>query len=164
MARQKPRGYQVRIDPEIWVDQDLADSCSRTARFIYIDSLFYLAAASDPDGMYPHAQLVREVGVEALRVADQLIGFGVWQDLGLGYRVLPRSGCCVVPERRAAIPAAIRRAVMARDHGRCVDCGATDDLALDHIYPWSLGGPDTVENLRVLCRPCNSSKGARILP
>ena len=63
---------------------------------------------------------------------------------------------------RAAIPAELRAAVFERDGHACVRCGATDDLTLDHIHPWSLGGPDTENNLRVLCRPCNSSKGDRV--
>lgn len=67
-----------------------------------------------------------------------------------------------VPQSRADIPAAVRLAVYARDGHQCVLCAATDDLTLDHIYPWSLGGPDTEENLRVLCRSCNSRKGARV--
>lgn len=63
---------------------------------------------------------------------------------------------------RPAIPRAIRDAVMARDGNACVHCQATEKLSLDHIYPWSLGGPDTVENLQVLCRSCNSAKGAKV--
>lgn len=63
---------------------------------------------------------------------------------------------------RAAIPSSIRDLVLDRDGHACRLCGTTEDLTLDHIYPWSLGGPDTPENLRVLCRSCNSSKGDRV--
>lgn len=63
---------------------------------------------------------------------------------------------------RPAIPRAVRDAVFQRDGRRCGECEATDDLTLDHVHPWSLGGVDTVDNLRVLCRPCNSRKGARV--
>lgn len=63
---------------------------------------------------------------------------------------------------RAAIPADMRARIYTRDGRRCLTCGATDDLTLDHIYPWSLGGPDTDDNLRTLCRSCNSRKGARV--
>lgn len=62
---------------------------------------------------------------------------------------------------RAPISADIRDFVFGRDGYVCRLCDATEDLTLDHVYPWSLGGPDTADNLRVLCRPCNSSKGAR---
>lgn len=65
-------------------------------------------------------------------------------------------------DERAPIAAAVRARVMERCGSRCVRCGALDDLALDHIYPWSLGGPDDEDNLQVLCKPCNSAKGARV--
>lgn len=65
------------------------------------------------------------------------------------------------PLTRPSIPVHIRAAVMGRDSYACVQCGAPDELTLDHIWPYSKGGRDTVENLRVLCRSCNSRKGAR---
>lgn len=63
---------------------------------------------------------------------------------------------------RQWVPLDVRREVLERDGHRCVECGATETLSLDHIVPYSHGGPDTVENLRVLCRPCNSRKGNRV--
>lgn len=65
---------------------------------------------------------------------------------------------------RVAIPADVRAAVFARDGYACMQCATTDDLTLDHVHPWSLGGPDTPDNLRVLCRSCNSRKGDRTSP
>lgn len=63
---------------------------------------------------------------------------------------------------RAPIPARVRELVYERDAHQCVQCGSTTRLSLDHIHPWSLGGEDTLENLRTLCIPCNSRKGAKI--
>lgn len=63
---------------------------------------------------------------------------------------------------RPPIPDELRLRVYARDGFRCLHCGTTEDLSLDHIYPFSLGGPDTEENLQTLCRSCNSRKGNRI--
>jgi hypothetical protein len=59
---------------------------------------------------------------------------------------------------RAAIPAAVRRAVWQRDGGRCswaLDgggvCGSTHRLELDHIVPWADWGGEQEANLRVVC-------------
>jgi hypothetical protein len=61
------------------------------------------------------------------------------------------------------IPAEIRRLVLDRDGHSCQACGSTDDLTIDHkIIPWINGGTSKdPENLQVLCRSCNSSKGTR---
>lgn len=61
------------------------------------------------------------------------------------------------------IPVAVKAAVRARDAGRCAfvsadgrRCGSRDALEFDHVRPWALGGPsDSVENIRLLCRPHN---------
>ena len=65
-------------------------------------------------------------------------------------------------DTRAAIPAEQRQRIYERDGHACLRCGAAEDLTLDHIHPWSLYGPDTDDNLRTLCRSCNSAKGARV--
>ncbi len=38
---------------------------------------------------------------------------------------------------------------------------AEDELTIDHIIPWSLGGRTVLSNAQLLCRACNSSKGNR---
>ena len=83
-----------------------------------------------------------------------------------GYDIRPTSMIQVcnwgrVRPKRASIPGSVRRQVFERDDHRCADCGDRTNLTLDHIIPWSKGGPDTVENLQTMCRPCNSRKGAR---
>ncbi len=67
-----------------------------------------------------------------------------------------------IPDARPSIPNALRAAVYERDGFACVECQATEWLSLDHIFPYSKGGTDEVDNLRVLCRVCNSRKGARL--
>ena len=43
----------------------------------------------------------------------------------------------------------------------CACCGSTEDITIDHIIPLSKGGDDELNNLRLLCRSCNSRKGDR---
>ena len=60
--------------------------------------------------------------------------------------------------KRKPMSRSTRRAVFECDGNKCVMCGAEDRLAVDHIYPWSLGGADVMENYQTLCTPCNARK------
>lgn len=63
---------------------------------------------------------------------------------------------------REPIAPHVRAAVWLRDHGRCADCiygyPSGDRIELDHILPWSAGGPDTTDNLRLLCQRHNEAR------
>lgn len=63
--------------------------------------------------------------------------------------------------RKAKIPRALSKAVFERDAYRCVVCGDHHDLTCDHTTPESKGGQTAFDNLRTMCRTCNSRKGAR---
>ena len=93
-------------------------------------------------------------------------------------RLAPRKPCNVAAQRKSSpagtsreatpeppsrhIPAAVRDNVFARDKGRCTyisktgqRCGSTQALQLDHIKPFTRGGPNTASNLRLLCAKHN---------
>ncbi|MGG4452371.1 replication protein [Brevibacillus porteri] len=57
----------------------------------------------------------------------------------------------------------IRKEVIERDRYECRYCGSKEDLTLDHVFPKSLGGENTIQNLVTACRVCNSRKGAKTL-
>ena len=60
---------------------------------------------------------------------------------------------------RATVPLT-RKAVFARDGGRCVYCGAAA-TSLDHVIPKSRGGPHTWDNVVSACARCNHTKADR---
>ena len=52
----------------------------------------------------------------------------------------------------------------AEEHKKCSQCGETLDwnnFQVDHIKPHSRGGQTTLNNAALICKSCNSSKGAR---
>jgi hypothetical protein len=66
-------------------------------------------------------------------------------------------------ERRRMIPTTVKLEVWKRDGGRCVQCGATDDLHFDHIIPFSKGGTSIkAENVQLLCARHNLAKSDKI--
>lgn len=56
-----------------------------------------------------------------------------------------------------------RKRVYDRDGNRCVECGSTEELTLDHRIPRSRGGKNCFENLQTMCAGCNMRKG-NLLP
>jgi 5-methylcytosine-specific restriction endonuclease McrA len=51
-----------------------------------------------------------------------------------------------------------RKAVFARDGGRCQGCGSTKRIEYDHKIPVSKGGNSEIDNIQLLCRSCNREK------
>jgi hypothetical protein len=116
---------------------------------------------------------------ELMRALEELLGRRVMSDdidraLALGFKTMSaaiekrRYAATDKPraQRRPAkgrhIPAAVKRAVVKRDGGRCTfvaesgrRCEARGRLEFDHIEPVARGGRSTVGNLRLRCRAHN---------
>jgi 5-methylcytosine-specific restriction endonuclease McrA len=65
-------------------------------------------------------------------------------------------------KRKGCVPAKVKREVVKRDQGKCQwkladggACGETVRMEIDHVVPRGRGGPSTVENCRILCKPPN---------
>jgi hypothetical protein len=65
--------------------------------------------------------------------------------------------------RRRLIPSVVKQEVWKRDQGKCVECGALDELHFDHVLPFSKGGTSlTAQNVQLLCARHNLQKSANI--
>ncbi|MBU8871347.1 MAG: HNH endonuclease [Gemmatimonadales bacterium] len=78
-----------------------------------------------------------------------------------------RSSDTLTPKERERrkLTNGLRYKILRRDGFRCVLCGATaedDKLAVDHIIPVARDGKTTPDNLRTLCKRCNSGKGTKL--
>ena len=61
------------------------------------------------------------------------------------------------------IPTSVKLEVWKRDRGRCVKCGASDNLHFDHDIPYSRGGSSlTASNVQLLCARHNLEKHDRL--
>ena len=64
--------------------------------------------------------------------------------------------------RRVVFPRHVKNALFRAQKGRCSYCGRTHRiryLEIDHKFPSSRGGGNQIDNLQLLCTPCNMRKG-----
>lgn len=55
----------------------------------------------------------------------------------------------------------VRDRILNKCKHRCVQCGSIERLEVDHIIPLACGGLHSEENMQILCKSCNCSKGGR---
>ncbi len=66
--------------------------------------------------------------------------------------------------RSRLIPSEVKKQVWKRDGGKCVICGAKDELHFDHDLPYSKGGTSiTATNVKLLCARHNLQKSDKIV-
>lgn len=109
------------------------------------------------DGVISWRQ-IRSLGGTRAQVRG-LVDAGLWRAIGDATYQFTSWRKGQDGDYRKNIRKSVRKEVFERDGHRCVFCGATDGLSLDHIVRYRDDGPDTTENLRVLCMPCNLERG-----
>ena len=66
--------------------------------------------------------------------------------------------------KRINIPASIRAFIYERDGHSCTYCGVREGpFEVDHIYPVSKGGDNSLSNLCLSCQKCNREKSDKLL-
>lgn len=64
--------------------------------------------------------------------------------------------------RRPPIPDDMASLVRSRAGYVCQKCGSDDRCEIDHITPWHIVLVHEVDNLQLLCLPCNRAKGGKV--
>jgi 5-methylcytosine-specific restriction endonuclease McrA len=96
---------------------------------------------------------------------DRLIADETKRRAGTGK---PRKRCETKPGSRH-VPVDVQRAVRERDGDQCTfldaegrRCSATRFLTIEHIDPFARGGPTTVANCCLLCKPHNAHRARQV--
>lgn len=55
-----------------------------------------------------------------------------------------------------------RARLMKKFDGKCVYCGTSHNLTIDHVIPTSRGGTNSFDNFVLACDECNKRKGNNI--
>lgn len=149
-----------------WLTDPNLQSCSPATKGIWL----YIVFAASELGLeivatrQQLAQLCRclpeEIDPAMKEIDGRVAGVSVNDDsytIRLSLRGYFYKGCV-----RSAIPESVRSAVLGRD-ASCALCGSSERLEIDHIKPVAHGGSNHLRNLQVLCRPCNASKGCKLV-
>jgi 5-methylcytosine-specific restriction endonuclease McrA len=52
----------------------------------------------------------------------------------------------------------LRKQGYVNENSICLFCSSKSELQIDHIVPISKGGANSIDNVQILCRPCNRKK------
>jgi hypothetical protein len=119
---------------------------TREFQYLWVDNGFYEA---DSDLTFEQAvALVRSSSIKRARKIQRAVEMSQ-----------VHSGLGNVRQDRQSIPDEVKHLVWNRDGGCCANCGASSDLQYDHVIPLALGGSNSLNNLQLLCGPCNRRKG-----
>ena len=154
-----------KIAKYIW-DEDMGDR----KRAEYLDSLW----ESADDNMLRlffgrKLYFLRQIDIERMKLAHPDI-YDDENNIKYGTRSLEDLPLHEIGKIKPALEKSLRdqafeKAKDANGNYRCVCCGVTDKsriyFQVDHIVPMNNGGKSVADNLQILCRQCNGTKGDR---
>jgi hypothetical protein len=174
--------YQPLLGPDLSEDARSLDISAcynrkllrRDASFSFALAEIFYSYALETDRPWGLRQpwAVRIRGSDEVPASEQLISellrSGYWLDDGVRLRLCDAGKLTEywrwfdAEQRRRAtvrrIDSRQRERILDRDGRRCLLCGSTSSLVIDHISPVAEGGGKDDGNLRTLCRNCNAAR------
>jgi hypothetical protein len=150
---------RVKLDTRFYLSPAVALLSARAFR-AHVSAICWTAEYQTAGEIPAKAMRVFGAGTRGRAIASELVAAGLWEERAGGDYAIVADHFSI--DRDPQYSDGQRERIYARDGDVCVECGAADDLTLDHIHPRSRAGSDRDANLRTLCRSCNSSKGARV--
>ena len=152
-----------KIAKYIW-DEDMGDR----KRAEYLDSLW----ESADDNMLRlffgrKLYFLRQIDIERMKLAHPDI-YDDENNIKYGTRALEDLPLHEIGKINPALEKSLRdqafeKAKDANGNYRCACCGVTDKsriyFQVDHVVPMNSGGKSVADNLQILCRQCNGTKG-----
>ena len=136
-------------------DEDIDDYCMSCGDFIN------QSITGEPCLVHRDLLLCSRCALDIIEPIYKLEGTGCFQPLI--FRDMLASS--YYKKRRSVIKdyKRIFKELLYRYKFQCVACGEKDEkkLTIDHIKPVSKGGGDEIANLQIMCKSCNSRKGAK---
>lgn len=56
-----------------------------------------------------------------------------------------------------------RTSVFEKYGNKCLACGSSKNICIDHVVPVFKGGKNDISNYQPLCKSCNSKKGVKVI-
>ena len=113
---------------------------------------------------------LRQLDVECMKISHPGIYEDAEPNVKFGTKTLEDLPLSEIGKYKPELEKELRNKAFEKsknEHGEycCANCGMTDKsrvwFQVDHIIPMNNGGKSVSENLQILCRQCNGTKGDR---
>jgi CRISPR/Cas system Type II protein with McrA/HNH and RuvC-like nuclease domain len=122
--------------------------------------------------IYAHDAAIRKLTEQIKDVMRELVDAGIpdshdafnsTRDAERKLKAIGKAQLKLMRSRFTAVRNEMYKILAERDGEKCIYCGSTHKIEVDHIVPLSYGGSNEIENLQLACKRCNFEKRDSLL-